>query len=140
MVSRRCSVPPGARRGAAVVELALLAPLLCVLFVAAVDFSRVFYFSVTVNNCARNGALYGCGDPAKAIDTTGIATAAKLDATNLNSTKLQVSSKTDSSTSPTYVDVTVTYPFTTFTSYPGIPSPITLTRTVRARVSPYLPN
>src|SRR3954451_8532118 len=51
------------REGAATVELALLLPFLCFLFVVAVDYSRVFYFAVTVQNCARNGAYYASDYP-----------------------------------------------------------------------------
>src|SRR5262249_60739649 len=47
-----------ARSGVAAVELAVLAPFLAFLFVIAIDWSRVFYFSLVVDNCARNGALW----------------------------------------------------------------------------------
>lgn len=47
------------RRGAAAVELAVLLPFLVFLFVIAVDFGRIFYFSQTIENCARNKAIYG---------------------------------------------------------------------------------
>jgi len=46
---------------------------------------------------------------------------------------------TDSSGNP-YVEVTVVYPFTTISNYPGLPNPINLTRTVRMRVAPATPN
>jgi len=122
------------------VELAVLLPFLCFLLIIAVDFARIFYFSLTVTNCARNGAAYGSQSPTYAMDTSGITTAATMDAGNLNSTLMTVSSKTDSATPPTYVDVTVSYPFTTITSFPGITSRTTLTRTVRMLVVPLLPN
>jgi Flp pilus assembly protein TadG len=48
-----------ARRGAAAVETALLPPFLCFVLLATVEFGRVFYYSVIVSNCARNGALMG---------------------------------------------------------------------------------
>jgi Flp pilus assembly protein TadG len=124
----------------AAVELAIVLPFLCFLFVVAVDFARIFYFSLTVANCARNGALYGSQNPTNALDTSGISTAAAMDADNLNSQLLTVTSATDSPTSPTYVDVTVTYPFTTITSFPGINSQTTITRTVRMLVVPLTPN
>src|SRR5205809_577937 len=54
---------PKRRAGAATVELALLLPFLCFLFVIAVDYARVFYFAVTVQNCARNGAYYASNYP-----------------------------------------------------------------------------
>src|SRR5262245_31310609 len=46
------------RRGAAAVEMAVLLPFLAFLFVIGVDWARIFYYSITVANCARNGALY----------------------------------------------------------------------------------
>jgi Flp pilus assembly protein TadG len=125
-----------ARRGAATVELALLLPFLAFIFVIGVDYSRVFYYSVTVTNCARNGAAYGCQDTGKAADQTGIQNAALADGSNLTAGQLSVSSTTDSST---YVEVTASYPFTTLTRYPGVPSSITLTRVIRMRVAPAVP-
>ena len=44
------------RSAVAVVELAVLLPLLMLLFVMTVDFARVFYFSLTLTNCAAQGA------------------------------------------------------------------------------------
>lgn len=52
---RRVQVPR--RPGAAVAELAVLLPFLVLLFFVAVDYCRIFYFTLTVENCARNGAL-----------------------------------------------------------------------------------
>ena len=47
-----------ARRGIAAVELASLLPVILFLTLASIDFSRVVYALVTLQNCARNGALY----------------------------------------------------------------------------------
>src|SRR5205085_10541037 len=100
-----------------------------------VDFARIFYYSVTVTNCASIGAIYGSSDPTAANDTDGIKTRAQNDAGNLDLTKLNVTSSTDSATTPTTVTVTVTYPFTTITNFPGVPSTTTLTRTVKMNVT-----
>jgi len=72
------------RRGAAAVELALLLPLLAVLFGMGVDFARVFYFSQIVENGARNGALYA-SDPKAAANNlyANVQAAALADAANL---------------------------------------------------------
>src|SRR5262245_32759821 len=131
---------PRARRGAATVELAVLLPFLAFAFVVAVDFSRIFYCSLTVANCARNGALYGSADAQHALDTAKIALASRDDAGNLDPQQLSVSSATNSTSNPTYVDVTVSYPFSTITKYPGVPSSITIKRTVRMLVVPATPN
>jgi Flp pilus assembly protein TadG len=127
------------RRGTAAVEFALLLPLLCFLFVGTVDFCRIFYYSITVSNCARNGAIFGSIDKTHALDTSGIQTAAKADASNLNLQQLGISSSTDSASNPTTVAVTVTYPFTTITNYPGITRQTNLSRTVRMSVVPSTP-
>jgi Flp pilus assembly protein TadG len=127
------------RRGASAVEFAILLPFLCSIFVVTVDYARIFYFSLTVANCARNGALYGSADSTHAQDTAGIQAAAQADASNLTLSQLGVTSATDSSTSPTYVTVTVSYPVTTITSYPGIPGQTTIKRTVRMSVVPATP-
>jgi Flp pilus assembly protein TadG len=126
------------RRGIAAVELALLLPFLAFLFVIAVDFSRVFFYSVTVTNCARNGAVYAYIDKAHALDSAGIEAAAKKDAANFS--PVTVTSTPDNNIDPKYVDVSVTYLFTTITKYPGVPSSLTLKRTVRAEVVPQLPD
>ena len=47
-----------ARRGAAAVELAMLLPVLVFCSMMTVDFARIAYVQVTLQNCARNGALY----------------------------------------------------------------------------------
>ncbi len=137
MRSRRIRDP---RQGVAATELALLLPLLCFLFVITVDFARVFYFDLTVENCARCGAIFGGRHPLSAIDTAGIAAEAQKDAGNLDLTQMTVTSSVDNSLAPTVVTVTVTYPFSTITNYPFVPSSMTLSRTVTALVAPAKPN
>jgi len=46
------------RDGSAAVELAAFLPLLIFCSMAVVDFARVVYVQVTLQTCARNGALY----------------------------------------------------------------------------------
>jgi Flp pilus assembly protein TadG len=128
------------RRGVAATELAVLLPVLCFLFVVAVDFARVFYFDLTLANCVRSGVMYASRDPSSSLDTSGIETAAKKDASNLVVANVGVSSSTNSTTNPTKVTVTVTYPFTTITHYPGIPSTMTLSRTLTMDVAQLKPN
>jgi hypothetical protein len=49
---------PSKRRGLAAVELAVLLPLLVFICMVTIDFARVIYALVILQNCARNGALY----------------------------------------------------------------------------------
>ena len=128
------------RRASAAVELAIMLPFLLLLLVICVDFARIYRLSLTLTNCARNGALYGSIDPSYAKDTSGIQNAALIDAGDLAPQTPSVNSKTgnDASGYP-YVSVTVTGTFQTITRYPGIPSPMTVARTVEMRVTPYVP-
>jgi Flp pilus assembly protein TadG len=128
------------RPAAAAVELALLLPLLAFLMVIAIDFGRLFYFSLTVMNCARNGAVYGC-DPTTAMNSpyTSVQDAALSDAPNL-SPQPTVSSQIVADSDGSHIEVTVTYQFSTITSYPGVPSSLNLARTVKMRMVPNVPN
>ena len=128
------------RKGVAAVELAALLPLLAFLFVIAVDWSRLFYYSITVENCARNGAFYA-SDP---FDTTrspyaNITAAALADASNLTPPPT-VSSVSGSDSNGAYVDCTVSYTFQTVTNFPGVPSSNAIVRTVRIYTAPQTPN
>jgi len=130
------------RRGIAAVELALLAPFLVFLLLIAVDYCRLFYYSQVVTQCARNEALY-IGDPFAATQSpyADYIAAAKADASPEIQSQLNTPAPVyNSDTNGSYADVTVSYPFTTLTNYPGIPSSVTITRTVRVRVAPAAPN
>lgn len=140
MTNRRRMRTAESRPGTAAVELALLSPVLCLLFVLAVDYARIFYFTMVVTNCARSGALYGCQNPTTANDQSGISAAANRDAGSLNAANLTVTSSTDSDTVPTYVLVTVTYPFSTISNFPGIARTTTISRTIRLTVTPWTPS
>jgi Flp pilus assembly protein TadG len=124
------------RRGAAAVELAVLLPFLTYLLVGAVDFARVFYYSLTVMNCAREGAIYASTNATNATNTTGIQNAALADAAGISPAPTVSSLTGTDGSGNAIVTVTVSYPFKTITSYPGIPSPITLVRTVQMRILP----
>jgi Flp pilus assembly protein TadG len=123
---------PDGRRGVAVVELAILLPLLVFLFVITVDFARVYYFSLTLQNAARAGAMYA-SDPHVANESPFASTraAALSDATNLSpSPTITQASGTDAS-GRSYVEVTAAYSFKSITGYLGIPKLLNITRSVR---------
>jgi Flp pilus assembly protein TadG len=126
----------GSRRGAAAVELAVLLPFLTFIFVAAVDFGRVFYYYITVTNCARNGAMYGSLDAAHSSNMTGIRDAALTDYSNISPTPSVTSSTGQDGSGNPFVAVTVSYPFKTFSNFPGIPSSASVSRTVQMRILP----
>jgi len=128
------------RRGASTAELAILLPLLAFLFVIAVDWGRVFYFSLAVENCARNGALYGSDpfEPAQSTYAT-ITDAALADAGNLQPPPTVTSTNSTDSSGNAYVEVTVAWQFASLTNFPGVPSTTNLTRTVRMQMQPVTP-
>lgn len=125
------------RRGAAAVELALVLPFLVFMFVVSVDYSRIFYYTQVVENCARNGALYA-SDPLAAASNlySSVQQAALADAGSLSpQPTVNSSSGTDTSGNP-YVSVTVAWQFNTISGYPGIPSAVNISRTVQMRHAP----
>jgi Flp pilus assembly protein TadG len=70
-----------ANHGAALVELALLLPVLMLLVVGAIDFGRAYFVYLEVVSAAHAGAEYGSLHP---TDTTGMSTAATQSAPNVS--------------------------------------------------------
>jgi hypothetical protein len=155
------SLPGHARphRATAAVELAVLLPFLVGLFLFATDFARVFYVTITLENSIHNGALFGSrvfdnqnqqwigneqywqSPNGQLVSVQKVA--AELDGANLNPTladsNITITSGTDADGNAVNI-VTVTYTFTTIVPYPGIPSPMTITRTAQVRVAPPTPS
>jgi hypothetical protein len=147
-----------ARRATATLELAVLLPFLVSLFLFATDFARAFYVTITIENAIHNGALFGSqvfdnqnqqwignkqywqgpNGQLVAVETV----AAELDGANLNpalaDSNITITSGTDADGNKVNI-VTITYTFTTIVPYPGIPSPLTITRTAQVRVAPATP-
>jgi Flp pilus assembly protein TadG len=151
------SIQGHARRGTSTAEFALLLAPLTVLLLGAIDFCRAFYAYNTINNCARNGALWASDPYANTVSklwgsTTpptsispyaSVQAAAQADAGNLSPTPT-VGSKdpvygTDSNNNTT-VTVTVTYNFTLLTSYIFGTTTFPMSRTVTMRAAPTVPN
>lgn len=146
------------RRGAAAVELAVLLPILVALFLFATDFARILYYTITIESSIHNGALYGSqvfdnqnqqwvgnvqywqGPNGQLVSVEKVA--AELDGANLKpalaDSNISVSSGNDAEGNPVNI-VTVTYTFNTLVPYPGIPSPVTITRRAQVRIAPATP-
>lgn len=137
-MQKRSHPNPPIRRGAAAVELAVLLPFLVFLMVIAVDWARVFYFSVTVNDCARNGALFLADSTGTTASPYADYKAAALAGTNLTPAPT-VTSNSGTDASSGWIECTVSYNFTTLTNFPGVPKNTTLTRTVRMSKASKLP-
>ena len=126
----------GRRRAAALVECALSLSLLTFLFFVAVDYCRIFYYTVTLENAACAGALYASRDSTHAADATGISAAALADAGNISPAPAVTSALGTDGNGDTTVTVTVSYTFTTVANYPGIPSQVNVAGKVSMRVLP----
>ncbi len=124
-------------RGAvAVLELALVLPLLLIIFVAAVDFARVFYSAQVIADCARTAALYSANPDL--ADKTGYESAVDLAlicAADLDPQPTITIARGKNSLSQEYVEAIVTqrfklvFPFVFNSEYQ-------ITRTARARLYP----
>jgi Flp pilus assembly protein TadG len=126
------------RRGAAVVELALVLPLLMLLFAMAVDFARVYFNAQVVADCARLGALYianpDLGDRTEYDSAQAIISEC---AKNLSPAPT-VSIIQDKDAATPYVEVTVTHRFKRLCplALPSLPAEIEVIRKSRARLYP----
>ena len=73
-------------RGQSLVETAMVFPVLIAMAVGSVEMSRVVRGSIAIANAAKAGAQYATQSGYTAQDTTGIATAASNEASNLTIT------------------------------------------------------
>ncbi len=149
---QRKTVRRATQAGQALLEVALVTPLLLLLTLGIIEIGRYAYYSILVADAARAGAQYGAQNLATAADTAGIQTAAENDGQNLS--ELTVTSTpqcgcTGSAIGDTcpatacaspnhalvYVKVTVTGKFNSLFKYPGIPQSIDCDSTELVRVA-----
>lgn len=90
-------------RGQALVEMALILPMLLLLAFGTIDLGRVFYFQEAITNSARAGARYGSTHP---TDTAGIRSHALDEASGINGITVNVFTN-----DPIKVTVTTHYEF-----------------------------
>ena len=129
------------RRGAAMVEMAIVCPLMLLLAFATTDFGRVIHAYVAVSSAARvgaeYGALHGFTSYSQASWETQMRQAIDYEmqglpgyqATNL---KVAVTTSTDAA-GIAQVKVELSYPFNTIINWAGIPSAVTLDHAVEMR-------
>ena len=128
------------RRGAAIVEMAIVLPLLIFCVAAGADYARIFYYSTTVANCALNGATYASRSSYDASSPYQSLTAAALaDATDLSPAPTVASTTGVDANGNSYVEVTVTYPFQTVVSWGMVPGETDVSGTVRMLKVPDTP-
>ncbi|MFQ6016326.1 MAG: TadE/TadG family type IV pilus assembly protein [Anaerolineae bacterium] len=98
-------------KGQSLVEMALIFPVLLLLFAGIVDLGRGFNAYITITNAAREGARYGSFYP---TDTTGIQTHVQNEAAGTGITITNISVTFPSGNAPgNPIRVEVTYSFST---------------------------
>ena len=125
-------------RGQSLVEFALMAPVLLLLVLGAVDYGRVYYQDVQVIHAARNGAAYASINPPSSNQTGNFQQ--QLEDAAFTDTNLAASGATVTGSQGTdasggqYVEITVQQPFRTLVAWPGLPHQFTLRHMVDAKV------
>ncbi len=130
-------------RGAALVEFAVVAPVLAFLLIGLIDFGRYTYDGILAANAARAAAAYGSQTLITAANGPGMTAAGQADAAGLSNLTVngipicmsgttQVTCGTSGATA--YVQVTTTGTFTPLIKYPGLPSSINVSGSSTMRV------
>ena len=145
----------GNQRGAAMMEMAVVSPLLIVILIGMVDLGRSAYEAIEIENAAHAGASYGAQNRKHAIDQIGIRNAAIADIGELvDKRRIEVTSerycecpggeRIDCEKKScdilgvvkplVYVHVEIDKTFQTLFPYPGFPTSIPLSRETHMRV------
>lgn len=138
-------------QGGALIETALVLPILLLLLTGATEFAMAAYGAIEVTNAANAGADYGAASAIAAQDTAGIQMAAENDATNVPLAPATVSRRymcsigsATSLTPPacpggeaveTILTVVTTARYSPPIHWPGLPSTFTLTGQAVRKVS-----
>lgn len=155
---------PRNQRGAAVIEFAVIIPLLLFTLIGSVDVGRAVYEAIALSSAAHAGAQYGGITPENAGNTNNIRTAVLRNLTDSfgyregndhvdvvitrrcacgNGTNPGTTVPCETTTvcafgagAPrTYVRVSVTSNFSPLIPYPGLPSTFVISRTAEMRAS-----
>lgn len=134
--------PSKSESGTALVEFALVAPVLVILLIGLIDFGRYMYDGILAANAARAGAAYGAQTLRTADDNVGMTAAAQSDSQGIALTvnpghvcmvnNAPVSCGTTNET--VYVQVNTTGTFVPLVTYPGLPSSVTVKGSSMMRV------
>ncbi len=136
-------------RGAALIELAVVLPVLALFAIGVAEFGRLYFAGITVANAAEAGALYGAQTTTSSTDIAGIKQAILNDAADVgvDSTKAisfcgcpdGTATDCKTGTCPSYgmpqvfVQATAWKTVTLLLRYPGLPSTVTISRTATFR-------
>ncbi len=105
---------PRGGRGQALVEFALIIPLLVLILMGAFDLGRGIYAYNVVASAAREGARYGILDP---NNTAAIQSTAKANTAALDQSQITVSKQCSPCTAGNPITVTVRYTFQPVTAF-----------------------
>ena len=147
---RRASTSRSKKQGGnALIEFALCSSVLFLMVTGITDFARLFNLADMTAGAASAGIQYGALSPAHYGDLTGMQNAALADTGNypnatatatqfctcgVGGTQVTCPATCFGSSPATYIQVTVTIPYQSIWSYPGIPNPINVTQVACARV------
>lgn len=121
---RRSPSKKQSRRGAAVVEFALIAPVFLILILGSIEFSRAVIVQQEITNASREGARVGSYDSTTAASTVTSAVSTFLSNVGINGATVTVSPNPPSNaTDGQPVTVTVSIPFN---SVSWLPTPVYL--------------
>lgn len=130
--------------GTALVEFAIVAPVLALLLIGLIDFGRYMYDGILASNAARAAAAYGSQTLATADDQAGMTNAANNDSQGLTWSTLNAvpfctyngaTVACGSNAAETvYVQVNVGATFTPLIHYPFLPSSIPVSGSSLMRV------
>ncbi|HLI13336.1 MAG TPA: TadE/TadG family type IV pilus assembly protein [Alphaproteobacteria bacterium] len=145
---RRCPRKLG-EGGTAIVELALVAPVLTLLMCGTWDFGNALFQAERLQSAAKAGAQYGIQSPTTATDYAGMISAARNDASDTSNsltvtaaqvcqcpggTAVSCSGTCAGNAAPNiYVQVKVSESYSTLFSYPFIGNPLSLSSQVMMR-------
>ena len=129
-------------RGQALVEAAIIFPLLLLLLLGVEEVGRLAYTAIVTSHAAHAGAMYGAQNDVTVVDNAGMVQAAVGDGGEVSSLSASAShactcadggSAPDCSLSDcsgsrlqVYAEVTTTATFTPICSFLGWPSPVTV--------------
>ena len=131
------------RKGAVIVEFALVVPFLFLIVFAVIDFSRAYTQLNAINSALREGARFGStwdytkwGDPTTQVKAKVQQYATVFGYNSLDMTKVTVTPGGPTPADPDWMEVKVTahpLPLPILTGFLGV-SPLTVTRSVTFRM------
>jgi Flp pilus assembly protein TadG len=135
------------RRGSAAIEFGLIAPLMILICISAMDLARSFRPAMVVSSAARAGLHYAALSETNAADMNGIEAAARRDAGNQQDLQVEatrfctcsiggdrVACTTNCTGRAEYVQVEAQIPFGTVIGIAGVTSPLNVRDTAVFRV------